>query len=907
VWVEGEPGIGKTALVEAVAEQAQRAGCEVGRGGADELMEAFPLRLMADCLGVSMASTEPLAVDIARLLRGDDMGGVVDAVLAASERLVELADVRCARAPMLLVAEDLHWADEPSLLVWNRLARAVGQIPLLLVGTCRPIPARPVVRALAGLVAEREGVVLGLRPLVPDEVHRVAAELVGPPGPRLAKKLGQAGGNPFYVRELVEALSREQLLATTADGHVDLVSATGKTPESLSATIGSRLRFLPEVTLRALRSVALLGGEFSAAEWATVTGQSVKQIAADVQQAVAGAVLEAGGQRLRFRHELIRQVLVDQTPAGVRAALQGEFAQRLAGAGLDVDVVARQLLAAGEPMQPWAAAWLAQLPESRMYPALAVSVQLLRRAQASLSTSSPEWEPIAARLAQVLFWLGQRDQAGPVAEDVVAHTTDPVLSARMRIIAARCAGWAGDYPRAFQVTAVADPALPDQWRARLLAWNAMTLRHLGQREQAHERAMESLRMARESGDPLSIGYACHVLTACARDRGEYQDFGLDAPPGTDPESLELYESLLRSQMVLQFALGERAAFERTEARWLAFVERVGFSEYARSMGIAANRWYEYGRWDDVLVHTDSLADEILPGRVESMALSFALRVALRREQPELVARYLNATGFGTLDNETATGDSPAGESTSPHRPPDDDMDACEIRALQAAASGDRAGELYWRRKLLAAPRWFQIESWPFTVRLLYIALELDDSATVAAVLDICRQAPNVMYWQLASRCCRALVDNDTTELLALAKEFHDKGWTLLHAEFLEEAAVRLARADSTDAARTTLTEVIDFYDKLGASLDIRRAGARMRPYGIRLGSRSHHRRAITGWAALTPAEQRVAHLAATGLSNPDIARKLYLSRNTVQTHVSSILAKLQLQSRVQLRDIVPDA
>jgi DNA-binding NarL/FixJ family response regulator len=90
-------------------------------------------------------------------------------------------------------------------------------------------------------------------------------------------------------------------------------------------------------------------------------------------------------------------------------------------------------------------------------------------------------------------------------------------------------------------------------------------------------------------------------------------------------------------------------------------------------------------------------------------------------------------------------------------------------------------------------------------------------------------------------------------------------------------------------------------------MDVRRASARMRPYGIRHGPRSPHRRATTGWAALTPAEQRVAHLAATGLSNPDIARQLYLSRNTVQSHVSSILTKLQLRSRVQLRDAVPHA
>jgi DNA-binding CsgD family transcriptional regulator len=235
------------------------------------------------------------------------------------------------------------------------------------------------------------------------------------------------------------------------------------------------------------------------------------------------------------------------------------------------------------------------------------------------------------------------------------------------------------------------------------------------------------------------------------------------------------------------------------------------------------------------------------------------------------------------------------------------MDLSDVRAMQAAARGDRDRELYWRRWWLTAPTWAQLDEWPYIVRLLCVALELDDVATVDAVLEICRRAPDNMPWRLATRCCRALVDDDADELLTLAEEYQLKGWTLVRVEVLEEAAVRLARAGSVDAARATFTEVIGFYDGLGASLDVRRVNARMRPYGIRTGPRSPHRRASSGWAALTPAEQRVAHLAAEGLSNPDIARQLYLSRNTIQSHVSSILAKLQLRSRGQLRDTVPAA
>src|SRR5258705_525836 len=83
-----------------------------------------------------------------------------------------------------------------------------------------------------------------------------------------------------------------------------------------------------------------------------------------------------------------------------------------------------------------------------------------------------------------------RGEAGPVAEEVVAHTTDLVVSARMRVIATRCAGMRGDFPHALALTIMPDQDLPDSWRARLLAWNAMALRYHNEPEQAHDRAVQ---------------------------------------------------------------------------------------------------------------------------------------------------------------------------------------------------------------------------------------------------------------------------------------------------------------------------------------------------------------------------------------------------------------------------------
>jgi DNA-binding NarL/FixJ family response regulator len=93
---------------------------------------------------------------------------------------------------------------------------------------------------------------------------------------------------------------------------------------------------------------------------------------------------------------------------------------------------------------------------------------------------------------------------------------------------------------------------------------------------------------------------------------------------------------------------------------------------------------------------------------------------------------------------------------------------------------------------------------------------------------------------------------------------------------------------------------VQVYGQLGAAWDIRRADARLRAYGVRRGPRSAHRRESSGWGALTASESRIAELVGQGWSNPDIAAELYLSRRTVQTHVSHILTKLQLHSRIEV-------
>ena len=145
-----------------------------------------------------------------------------------------------------------------------------------------------------------------------------------------------------------------------------------------------------------------------------------------------------------------------------------------------------------------------------------------------------------------------------------------------------------------------------------------------------------------------------------------------------------------------------------------------------------------------------------------------------------------------------------------------------------------------------------------------------------------------------------MLDGDSAGLLAVADECRGRSDPLSAGAASEAAAVLLAAAGDTTAARGALVAAVADYRELGADWDVKRADARLRGYGVRRGPRTVHRRPSTGWAALTPTEERIAALVADGRSNPDIAADLMLSRRTVQTHVSNILTKLGCASRVEI-------
>jgi DNA-binding CsgD family transcriptional regulator len=178
--------------------------------------------------------------------------------------------------------------------------------------------------------------------------------------------------------------------------------------------------------------------------------------------------------------------------------------------------------------------------------------------------------------------------------------------------------------------------------------------------------------------------------------------------------------------------------------------------------------------------------------------------------------------------------------------------------------------------------------------------------TPEAAADITEQAAQlarrsqVPHRLAAAAYCRGLVDDNPSLLLDAADRYGEADRPLLRAKALEAAAIGFANRGDRGSARTAFTGADDLYDGLGAEWDLAHLRAQLRHHGIRRGSRAKHREARSGWDSLTPTESKIAKLVAGGLPNRQIAEQLVLSPRTIGSHVSHILAKLGVRSRIDI-------
>ena len=186
------------------------------------------------------------------------------------------------------------------------------------------------------------------------------------------------------------------------------------------------------------------------------------------------------------------------------------------------------------------------------------------------------------------------------------------------------------------------------------------------------------------------------------------------------------------------------------------------------------------------------------------------------------------------------------------------------------------------------------------VRLACDIGDLGTAETLTGHAEALAVGSDIPHRQANMLFCRGLLSHDPPRLLQAAQRYSDGTRPLLAAKALEAAACEFVAAGDRDQARAAFTDAVEIYTTLGAAMDGARLQATFRAHGIRRGPHAKHRKARSGWDSLTPAETTVAKLVEEGMSNPEIAAKLLLSRRTVATHVSHILKKLGVHSRTEI-------
>jgi DNA-binding CsgD family transcriptional regulator len=898
VLVVGEQGVGKSSLLRAGLGGAEDQGCRLLWGVADELGQRIPLWLMDDVLAGALVGDD--------LAREGVAGG--DGVAARMERLLAGVDRLCAESPVVLVAEDLQWADDASLLMWHRLARAVAQLPLVLAGSCRPGPGAEEARLRRG-VAERAGTVLDLGPLADGEVAELAGALAGGrPGHRLAELARRAGGNPLYARELVDGLVREGRVRV-AGGVAELAGGTEavRVPGSLATAIAGRLGGLPDDALRVLRWAALLGPEFSVTDLEVVSGRSAGELMPVVDAAAGAGVLVEAGARLGFRHGLIRQALYEGMPAGLRAALHLQAARMLAGAGAAPERVAAQLIpaelghdAAGQeaaaPADEWVVAWLAEAAPALIYRAPQVAAELLRTMLDQLPGNDPRRNGLEANLVAALFRLGLNEEAERAGVRLLAGDADPRRTAETAWLVAYAMMRAGRMAEAISQIAqgLARPGLTASQTARLRALHAMTFMSTGEYDRAEATARQALAEAEQGGDRLAAGYALHDLASVSFYRGqeaarlEYIDRALSLVE-TDPQATDLRLLLLTNKAGYLSNQDRQAEAIAVARQALALAERTGTPRVHVVRSMLGDLHFETGEWDDALAELEQPPAEHGPVNIRLEIHGTIALIAGHRGHWDTAARHLRI-----VDD----------ENLAATMPPAYAKWARLARSLIAEHDGRPAEAAAILAECLEPGTAEQIPGiGDLAVPLTRLALAVGDRDTPVAAARVAaadaERDPTPYKIAMADHC-RGLATRDPEPVLSAAEYFRRTGRPWYRANALEDAAALEAARGELAAAEGHLADAVGINAALGAAWDIQRAGARLQGYGVRVGRGAFRGRPASGWGALTPTEVKVAYLVADGRSNPDVAAALFLSRNTVQTHVSHILAKLGARSRAEI-------
>lgn len=882
--IEGEAGIGKTRLLDVALAGV---GFRVLRGRAEELEHNRPFGALADALRCG-SDDESIRRVLLMLEAGTPAAAGSSPFAMAPEMqfrfvdaTVDLVEQLCSHGASVVVVEDVHWADSGTLAALGALARLAHALPLAVVLSTRPVPRMPDLDRLIDVLLARGAQLWRVGPLAPDEVEQLVRSLLRvTPSPELLEQVGAAAGNPLFVIELLRALDHEGVLVV--DGEAATVSAK-ILPPSLRLTILRGLTYLPRETIDDLRLASVLGSAFRLDDLAALAGRPPAGVLRSLDGALRAGVIEERGTRLGFRHDLIRDAVYEELPAAARRTLHRQAATVLIAANAPPAQVAGHMVRGAEPGDDEAVGALRRAATESAPAAPAAAVEMLEHAIGLAGRRHTERDAMRAELAAALVASDRAGEGESLARVILDGSRDAAVatSARRALVQALWVQnrWREAVEQAEQ--AREQPGFPDEHSAGILADASMGRFWLMEFGTAAGDAREAIELGERFGDAAAVSFATGTLSLV----GRFGDEGVvlarraveiaDAQP--DDAAQRRHPRIFLAAALLNAGRPVDALRAIGEGRLIG--EELG-TVYDKTVyaALAAFANLALGAWDDAAAEANTaLALVDLTGtRIGALAAASVLaKVAVHRLDFQAAERAIERGSA-----ELASGPQWAG------------AEMLDALALLHEARGS-FGELAW---LAEAPR---IETVDRVRQALLISREDLARRAVAVAEERAEHSSSALIRAEALRC-RGLCDGDPEALMAAVAAAREAGLPVALGAACEDAGIVLARTGRVDAATPLLQEATSIYDRLGALWDRRRVDETARGSGVRVDVPERRKRPVKGWGALTDTELRVVELVAEGLTNPQIASRLFVSRHTVRTHLAHVFQKMDCATRSEL-------
>lgn len=894
--LQGEAGIGKTHLVGATRRHPRAAGMRVVAGGADELEQDRPGRIL-------LALAKDLEGHAGAGPVGNDATGSTSG-LALIDAVGDAIEIEALHTPVVVVVEDLQWADELSLRGIALLARRLGPLPVAMVATLRLSPRPPLLDRTLAALAELAVRRLLLSGVDDPAVASIVTALAGaPPGPKLTARLAGAAGNPLYISELVRGLHDDGRL-TVCDGVIEIDGAGDDSmPPTLRQTLISRLSSLPPTSLDALRLASLLGREFTLSDLATISGHTVVEVAAVLRAPVDAAILSGDSETLSFRHDLVREAVYEDIVPAIRRDLHAAAGRLLAASDAPPIQVARQYALGARPGDLEAADWLERTAYTLTTLDVAAAVSLFEQ---SLALAGEKWDGrarVESALLEPLAASGRVADARRLAGSMLDRGLDPATEFDVRRRMAVVTTYTGDLRSAAAETeaAAALPGAPETAVVLLECLAASMALLVGRAATDVSAAAErALSHARTAEGPVGAELACvahQTLALTAGVEGRYRDAAEHAVASR--RLLHAHDVPIQGFLIPDIWEGTFQLYndrpDEALASWAAAQDRAqrrgAMSVLVQTHSAIGLTHFLTGRWDDAVCEVETaLAVAHDSGNQAHVVGGHAVLARIAMSRGDL----------RTADSHLADAHSLLAKTGH--------LIGVELLFWTQACAVEAAGDIEGALAILTET-WRQIGTLRGLVQYRSTGADLVRVACTNGDLTLAAAATQDME-ELAAHAdtpsataaawrARGQVDNDPDMMLKAVSASRDSPRRIDHADTCESAARCLFAHGRPTEAAPLVDEAAEIHLSCGAIASLARVDALLRANGVRRRRRGPAA-ATHGWESLSPTERTVVDLVALGLSSPQIATRMFISRRTVETHLAHVFRKLDLSSRAQL-------